>query len=549
MCHKVLDMCKQLTYRIAIGKVKDRIVNNAVKRDASEPIKVIRRIEKYIKKGKYKTAKNYMHKLIKYNNAYIMPVAYYMADIESRERRPIHVAAYLLRIILRMGKDPQNISVRLIENLINAGLYEAAVGINKIFSGTHIYPRINNEAERKRLFGKQIRMVKQKNTEEIEIDTRSKKKEIKISVVFSLYNEGRRFKEAIKIYLKQTAYQTGDVEYIFIDSNSPMQEKRIAQRQLRNKRNILYIRTGCREKLYAALNRGAKHARGKYICFTTPSDYIVIEGLQYMYNVGEKEEADWVQGDAFKEEATPLNMQQAARMGKLLDCGNNFSCEEMLLHQGYITLSVLLKRERFEELKGFNEMYTASGDNDFKIRAASICKIVQTGENLIYSSDCKEKLTFHPRSEIEHYILEANSQREEMIFKLSSIAGIYRSITYTNLLRKALCFRKAGGSQRYAMRPIFAEHIAKYALEEDSSSDIKGMAQFAKDYMNAIRKVDDAMWLLIVGQRDQKVNKTARIAMEILHRKNAEIENKEMGKQLMDDIGVVPNNYGKMIWN
>ena len=503
-------------------------------------------------KGIQTNRKNYSKAILSYllvTNSYLaVAIYYYMSIIEENDERYIHAAAYKLRIVVRMGKDPSDITLQIVDNLAKGGMLEAAKRLNRIFAGTDIYPKIGNSKARAELiktYETKIKILEETTEDRILIDTRTKK--VEISVVMSVYNEGERFRKAIRLYLAQTDYVNGNVEYIFVDSNSPANETEIAREELLDKENILYIQTSRRETLYAALHRGTNYVSGKYICLTTPSDYIVTDGLEQMRISIEESGTDWAQGDVFNWPARPITSTQAKGLKKTINCAYNYSQELVLLSQNYITFSILFRKTIYEEIGGLDGLYLAAGDTDFKIRAATIADVKQTGENLVYTEYCEERLTGHPRAEIEHYISDAINQNKLTMMKIAARAKIKPERVYSEILRKTLCFRKAASSQK-VMRPILAMKLAGLAKEEKAPTTEQDVI-FINDYSRIMRKMDSELWKYVENKRIDKKCLKAKIEQfnMINERWRQDYLELEVGERVKGNI-TPPLIYGDTLW-
>ena len=512
----------------------------------NNPTYLLERAIKGVQAGEKNYPKYILNYLLKNNSELAAVIFYYLAIIEENDGRYVHAAAYKLRIVVRMGTDPADITSQIVDNLIKGNMLEAAKRLNTIFAGTDMYPKIGNAEAREELIKRYE--TKNKTLEEtinnnILIDTRTHK--VDISVIMSIYNEGERFRKAIKLYLAQTEYVNGNVEYIFVDSNSPAKEIAIAKEELIGKSNILYLKTSKRETLYAALHRGTSYMTGRYMCLTTPSDYIVTDGLERMRVSIEESGADWVQGDSFTWSAQPITMSQAKELKKAVSCAESFSQELVILSGAYLTFSMLFKTTIYKEVGGLDSLFIAAGDTDFKIRAAAIADVIQTGENLVYTEYCEERLTGHPRAEIEHYIADALNQNKLTMNKIAARAKINPEIVYSEILRKTLCFRKAGASKK-VMRPILAMNLAGLAKNEKAPTTEQDVT-FINGYSKIMRDMDSELWNYVENKKVDKKCLKAKIEQFNVINERWRQEYLEVWERVKGNI-IPPLIYGDSLW-
>jgi len=101
-----------------------------------------------------------------------------------------------------------------------------------------------------------------------------------VSAIVSVYNAERFMRGLLEDLEAQTI--AGELEIIIIDSNSPQNEKAIVRQFQERYDNIVYMRTKKRETSHAAVNRGIKAARGKYVTLANADDRHRVDALERM---------------------------------------------------------------------------------------------------------------------------------------------------------------------------------------------------------------------------------------------------------------------------
>ena len=532
-------------------KINNRLEIIKYKIIAYFPILMLRKIKSIpINHTRAKTIIKYRFLLYAYPE-YASAIFLELANLEERNKNYLHSSTYLLRIILRLGQDPSNISLRLISNLLNGDMLIMAQKMNEIMRGTDIYPAVSNKEKRLELLPKIVPHNSQSSDYSTLIDTRimsGGSKRVIVSVVMSVYNDGNRFVTNIKRYLRQTSYLNKVVEFIIVDSSSPGGEYESAKKFLSNNHNILYVRETHRQTLYTSLNNGANLARGEYLCFTTPSDFIVQDGIEYMINIAFRTNADWIQPDCFSSDSYHT-IKSAMKQTKTVNCADEYSSEAQLISQAHLTLGSLIKKNVFDKVAGFNGDFIAAGDTDFKLRIASSVKIQHIKKNILHwkNSPSEERLTGHPRAEIEHFVADALNQRKATFENISLLDNKHISEVYISLFKRSLCFKRPEGSS-YEMRPLLAYGILKHS-EPIDTSEIEVEILILSEYIKCLRRLDTKLLSAIQTNLSEISNSSLRLYIreykEALSRWEKYIADK--GKKVSLNT-VTPSFYGRTVW-
>ena len=114
---------------------------------------------------------------------------------------------------------------------------------------------------------------------------------MKVSVVLPVYNVEKYIDKCIESLLAQTLK---DCEFIFVDDCSPDHSVDIIKKY--NDPRIKILSHDVNKYTAEARNTGVKAAKGEYIAFVDPDDYIDPTFLETLYNLAKKNNADIAKG-------------------------------------------------------------------------------------------------------------------------------------------------------------------------------------------------------------------------------------------------------------
>jgi len=340
-------------------------------------------------------------------------------------------AAYRLRFVRIAGIDVYDDLIACCNSLNNANMPEAAHSIaNIILTGTYNCSEQSKMAAQ--AFLEQHPIPTQGSVKEtIAYDSREKKT-YRLSCILSLYKEEKRTEHCVKRLARQTLYQKGELELVFIDSNSPENERAIFERLTKEYKHILYCKTDRLEKLSAAWNRGVLKSTGLYLTFNAPSNVFVDDGLEHLlYTIENDDSVLMVQGDVAKNmsnyslKTIPLHSGDLERSSNRSQSGiiqlNPF------FYVNYLAFDCCaVRRSLYDVVGGFDEKYFAAMENKFHLTALQHGKLVQTGKLISAAyEDNGPRLTGHPRIEIEHFLaLYESSDLKSMIKATRFVDGL-----------------------------------------------------------------------------------------------------------------------------
>ena len=116
----------------------------------------------------------------------------------------------------------------------------------------------------------------------------NKKSDIKVSVIIPIYNQEKYLPKALASLQNQTLQES---EFICINDGSKDNSLDILLEYAKNDKRIKIINQN-NQGAGAARNQGLKIAKGKYIAFLDPDDYIEEDTLKTLYNRAETQNCD-----------------------------------------------------------------------------------------------------------------------------------------------------------------------------------------------------------------------------------------------------------------
>ncbi|MBQ8391244.1 MAG: glycosyltransferase [Clostridia bacterium] len=193
-----------------------------------------------------------------------------------------------------------------------------------------------------------------------------------VSVVIPSYGGGKHLRRAVDSVLKQT-YE--NIEIIVVDDNGVGTENQLKtahiMEEYRGNPKVRYVCHEVNINGSAARNTGVKYAKGKYIALLDDDDAFNPENIEKHMKVMCSLPADYAltycsdvscRGDVFIDES------HVSKSGELF--------YEVCMHQVVIGSSALLiKKEAWENLGGFDESFRRHQDWEFTARVAHRYKI------------------------------------------------------------------------------------------------------------------------------------------------------------------------------
>ena len=182
----------------------------------------------------------------------------------------------------------------------------------------------------------------------------------KVSVIIPTYKSGDTLTRAIDSVLNQT-YQF--VEVIVVDDNNPDTEDRKRTEQLMDKysqnERVIYMQHERNKNGSAARNTAFRNSSGVYIAFLDDDDYFLPQKLEHQVKFLESHK-EYGACYCWRRNHNGIEV-----------CGNlsgDFSYELLALIFTPYTSAIMMRRECFVKLNGFDESYIRHQDFEFLLR-------------------------------------------------------------------------------------------------------------------------------------------------------------------------------------
>ncbi len=190
-----------------------------------------------------------------------------------------------------------------------------------------------------------------------------------VTAIVSTYNAEQFIRGCLEDLQGQTIADR--LEIIVINSASPQGEERIVKEFQRKYSNIKYLRTGTRESLYKAWNRGIRMAGGKYITNANTDDRHSPDALEVLSLALEENPGV---GFAYADCLVTTRENERFEENSADRCliFPPFSKRQLLVRQ-FFGSHPMWRRSLHESVGYFSEQYQVTGDYDFYIRAGLKC--------------------------------------------------------------------------------------------------------------------------------------------------------------------------------
>jgi glycosyltransferase involved in cell wall biosynthesis len=200
---------------------------------------------------------------------------------------------------------------------------------------------------------------------------------LRVSVIIPTYNFGRFVKESIQSVLVQTI---GLLEIIVIDDGSTDDTAEVVT-SIKDER-LRYVRQE-NAGVSAARNRGAAESRGEYIAFCDADDVWEPTKLEKQIALFEADREIGLVDCGMRE----FNDETGQTIGFYLDGGSGWVADALLLWEGPVVVgpggTIVVTREAFDTIGGFDERQKVGEDWDFCYRVARKYKVGFVPEPLV----------------------------------------------------------------------------------------------------------------------------------------------------------------------
>lgn len=263
-----------------------------------------------------------------------------------------------------------------------------------------------------------------------------------ISVIIPFFNQTEFLEEAIKSIYEQTST---DFEILIVDdcSTDPA-----AKKLLKTLKNVKVLHTPKNSGPAVARNLGAKHARGKFVCFLDADDKFDRTFLEKSLMILEKKsDVDFVYSFI-------QHFDKDDQIHPTLSPYNFFS----LLFRNQLPYAALIRREAFEDVKGYNGKLNKneSEDWDFWIRM---------GKNNHFGYCIEEPLFYYRKAENKrlknvqsHYaqIVQKLRRRHSDLYQMTNLLKLWWKWSNTKKQKKSWADL---GSRTFHMSPKFLQKV------------------------------------------------------------------------------------------
>lgn len=320
----------------------------------------------------------------------------------------------------------------------------------------------------------------------VEEDFRNDRKP-RVSIIVSLYNAADKLNFFLSMLARQTLVPRGEVEFIFVDSCSPMDEYSVLMKH--KTMNMLYLRSLERETIQKAWNRAIPYARADYITFLGVDEMIYPDALELLSaELDADPDLDWVVGNSLVEAVEMSGIMSRDVMLYDRHDGIRFSS---CLETCYLTYVGGLYRKNVHDRFGYyNEEYRGAGDTEFKNRILKHIRVKYLNRTLgVFLDYPQERVTASSMAEIEDlsawYIFRSPGGIRYQ-YELASPAEIEEVLCWSLSYRKS--FRREKGSDIE-----YAYNIADYLLKREPENALaKALLPGLKLLLEDLRELDSA---------------------------------------------------------
>ena len=321
-----------------------------------------------------------------------------IARLEDIRKKDVFSAVYKLRIMRALGRDRFDSLASCLRSLKESGYPEVARAAQAMYapgvdSVGAVYDYLKSCRERN--------LAKPDQPYEL-LDDRREPGQPKVSVIVSLYNAAPKLKFFLTALANQTLVKKGLVEFIIQDSASQLPEKEALDAFLsETPLSLVYGRSGQRETIQGAWNRGIKMARAPYLVFLGVDEGLYPEALETLADELDRHpEADWVMSSSQVTKVDPngvldCDIMTYRRGGATKDHNYMDTC--------YVSWVGGMYRKSLHDRCGFyDESFRGAGDTEFKNRILPDIQVRFLSQTLgIFFDYPEERTTATPMAEIE----------------------------------------------------------------------------------------------------------------------------------------------------
>lgn len=352
-----------------------------------------------------------------------------LARLLFKTNDPSFALTYMLRVLRLYGCE--NDSIQKINSLLVDLKFESKLKIVNLFC------KKSEERNREYFISQFKDKLRNSIDDNYTIYEENRSGSAKVSIIISLYNAANKSDFFLSLLCRQSMVQNRSAEIIFIDSNSPLEEKIIVDKY-NGYFDYVFVRTKNRETIQHAWNRGIALATGKYLSFLGVDEMIFPETLEELSLIlDKKEDVDWVMSNSLVTKVQKNGIYEKSVMKYDRKNTNKNIC---YLESCYLSYVGGLYRKNIHERFGYYDAnFRGAGDTEFKNRVLPYINIEFVDKTYgIFLDYPEERVTASPMAEIEdleawyaHRTYEGigyamQNANEEEIEKLFILALNYR---------------------------------------------------------------------------------------------------------------------------
>ena len=321
-----------------------------------------------------------------------------LARIEALRGNSLVAVTYRLRAMRLAGGDPYGDLPDVIAALEQHGYAQEAATADALF-GLH-----SKRDERQRQL---LQSTYEAHRHCLEppyefVDDRRVSRDVKASVIVSLYNAADKLPRFLRALSLQTLFAAGKAELILIDSGSPDDEYAVFRRVAGElKLPVVYARSVERETIQSAWNRGIRLSRGEYLSFLGVDEGVRPQTLERLARELDADPGlDWVQANSLM---TSVNAQGQWRADVLSYDRSGYRQSLVYLDTCYLSwVGAMYRRSIHDRCGYYDASFGAAGDTEFKCRVLPHIKTKVVPEMLgVFWNYPSGQTTCSPRAEIE----------------------------------------------------------------------------------------------------------------------------------------------------
>ncbi len=387
-----------------------------------------------------------------------------IARIERVRGNDLIAVAYELRIMRLLGEDRLGFLPMTTDTLRKHGMPREAEAAEAMYgdpaaSADRVHAYLSNAYQRH--LHCQARAFEH-------VDDR-RNGDAKVSVIVSLYKAAAKLPFFITAIRQQTLNRDHLVEFVFIDSGSPHDERAVfeqmvAQRPL----NAVFARSMSRETIQAAWNRGIGLAKAPYLVFLGVDESLYPEALAVLADhLDRNPDTDWVMANSL---VTAVEDNGVYKHDIMTYDRRGANKDHAYLETCYISYVGGIYRRSLHARHGYyDESFTGAGDTEFKNRILPHIQVDFLPANLgIFLNYPDDRTTASPRVEIEDiraWYMHRTAGGIRYAFEKRPVADAEALLAIALGYRKSFC-------GHYSSDIEYAAYLVDYISNRDPASHL-----------------------------------------------------------------------------